>query len=148
MEQSLKLAHLNQTCIAAHVSRLSRQSRLSHASRENCGSGLKQEAHSLSDGLVRLRKEKAHSEDCLCFPFVYNRPMRLERITIKPDVCGGEPTIRGMRITVSHVLEMLAGGMTPEQILEDFPYLERADIDACLEYAARQAAHREVLLNR
>lgn len=74
--------------------------------------------------------------------------MRLERITIKPDVCGGEPTIRGIRITVSHVLEMLAGGMTPEQILEDFPYLERADIDACLEYAARQAAHREVLLDR
>lgn len=74
--------------------------------------------------------------------------MGLERITIKPDVCGGEPTIRGMRITVSQVLEMLAGGMTPDQILADFPYLERADVDACLEYATRQAAHREVLLNR
>jgi uncharacterized protein (DUF433 family) len=74
--------------------------------------------------------------------------MGLERITIKPDVCGGEPTIRGMRITVSQILEMLAGGMTAEQILEDFPYLDRADIDACLEYAARQAAHREVLLNK
>ena len=74
--------------------------------------------------------------------------MGLERITIKHDVCGGEPTIRGMRITVSQILEMLAGGMTAEQILEDFPYLERADIDACLEYAARQAAHREVLLNK
>lgn len=74
--------------------------------------------------------------------------MLVERITVKPDVCGGEPTIRGMRITVSQVLEMLAGGMTPEQILEDFPYLERADINACLEYAARQAAHREVLLGK
>jgi len=74
--------------------------------------------------------------------------MHLDRITIKADVCGGEPTIRGMRITVSHILEMLAGGMTPEQVLDDFPYLERADIDACLDYAARQAAHREVLLNR
>ncbi|MDP2606626.1 MAG: DUF433 domain-containing protein [Deltaproteobacteria bacterium] len=74
--------------------------------------------------------------------------MRLDRITIKANVCGGEPTIRGMRITVSHILEMLAGGMTPEQVLDDFPYLERADIDACLDYAARQAAHREVLLNR
>ena len=74
--------------------------------------------------------------------------MRLERITIKPDGCGGEPTIRGMRITVSHVLEMLAGGMTPEEILQDFPYLEKADIDACLEYAARQAAHREILLSK
>ncbi|HEV8721306.1 MAG TPA: DUF433 domain-containing protein [Candidatus Binatia bacterium] len=74
--------------------------------------------------------------------------MHLDRITIKPDVCGGEPTIRGMRITVSHILEMLAGGMTPEQILSDFPYLERSDIDACLEYAARQAAHRELPLSR
>ena len=69
-------------------------------------------------------------------------------ITIKPDVCGGEPTIRGMRITVSHVLEMLAGGMTPEQVLHDFPYLEKADIDASLEYAARHAAHREILLSK
>jgi uncharacterized protein (DUF433 family) len=74
--------------------------------------------------------------------------MRLERITIKPDVCGGEPTIRGLRITVSQILEMLAGGMTSEQILQDFPYLEKADIDACLEYAARQAAHREILLSK
>lgn len=74
--------------------------------------------------------------------------MLLDRITIRPDVCGGKPTIRWMRITVSQVLEMLAGGMTPDQILADFPYLERADVDACLEYAARQAARREVLLNR
>ena len=74
--------------------------------------------------------------------------MLVERITVKPDVCGGEPTIRGMRITVSQVLEMLAGGITAEQILKDFSYLERADINACLEYAARQAAHREVLLGK
>lgn len=74
--------------------------------------------------------------------------MQLDRITIRANVCGGEPTIRGMRITVSHILEMLAGGMTPEQVLDDFPYLERADIDACLDYAARQAAHREVLLTK
>jgi uncharacterized protein (DUF433 family) len=72
----------------------------------------------------------------------------LNRITIKPDVCGGEPTIRGMRITVSHVLELLAGGMTAEQILKDFPYLEREDIDAALEYAARHVAHREIPLNK
>jgi uncharacterized protein (DUF433 family) len=74
--------------------------------------------------------------------------MQLERITVKPDVCGGQPTIRGMRITVSQILEMLAGGMTPEQILDDFPYLERADINACLDYAARQAAHREIPLSK
>jgi uncharacterized protein (DUF433 family) len=63
-----------------------------------------------------------------------------------PEVCGGRPCIRGMRITVSQVLEMLAGGMTREEILKDFPYLESADVDACLEYAARQAAHRDVAL--
>ena len=74
--------------------------------------------------------------------------MPMDCITIKPDVCGGEPTIRGMRIRVSHVLEMLAGGMTPEQILQDFPYLEKADIEACLEYAARHAGHREILLSK
>jgi uncharacterized protein (DUF433 family) len=53
-----------------------------------------------------------------------------------------------MRITVSHVLEMLAGGMTPEQLLQDFPYLEKADIEGSLEYAARHAAHREILLSK
>ena len=74
--------------------------------------------------------------------------MHLERITIKPDVCGGKPNIRRMRITVSNILEMLAGGMTPDQVLTDFPYLEKADLDACLEYAARQAAHREVSLGK
>ena len=74
--------------------------------------------------------------------------MPIDRITIKPDVCGGEPTIRGMRITVSHVLEMLAGGMTSEQVLQDFPYIEKADIDACLEYAARQVAHPEIPLTK
>jgi uncharacterized protein (DUF433 family) len=74
--------------------------------------------------------------------------MHIDRITIIPDVCGGEPTIRGIRITVSHVLEMLAGGMTSQEILQDFPFLEKADIDACLEYAARHAAHREIILNK
>jgi uncharacterized protein (DUF433 family) len=56
--------------------------------------------------------------------------MPLDRVTNKPDVCGGEPTIRGMRITVSHVLEMLAGGMTSEQVLQDFPYLREMEVFA------------------
>ena len=63
----------------------------------------------------------------------------LSRITIVPAVCGGRPTIRGMRIRVVDVLEMLAGGMTPAQILADFPYLEPEDIRACLDFAAAQA---------
>ncbi len=61
------------------------------------------------------------------------------RITIIPGVCGGRPTIRGMRIRVVDVLEMLAGGMSHAEILVDFPYLEQADIQACLDVAAAQA---------
>ncbi len=63
----------------------------------------------------------------------------LSRITIVPAICGGRPTIRGMRIRVVDVLEMLAGGMTPTEILADFPYLESDDIRACLDFAAAQA---------
>jgi uncharacterized protein (DUF433 family) len=72
--------------------------------------------------------------------------MRSDRITIHPEVCGGRPCVRGMRITVSQVLEMLAGGMSRDQVLADFPYLEAQDIDACLQYAAHQAAHREIVV--
>ena len=58
------------------------------------------------------------------------------RITIEPGKCGGKPCIRGMRITVYDVLEYLAAGMTPEQILADFPDLEAQDISAVLAFAA------------
>ena len=64
------------------------------------------------------------------------------RITIDPEVCFGKPTIRGMRIRVSDVLGMLAGGATPAEILADFPYLEAEDIPAVLAYAARATDHR------
>lgn len=57
-------------------------------------------------------------------------------ITIEPGKRGGKPCIRGMRITVYDVLGYLASGMTNEQILEDFPYLTKEDILACLSYAA------------
>lgn len=57
-------------------------------------------------------------------------------ITIEPGKRGGKPCIRGMRITVSDVLEYLAGGMTPEQVLSDFPDLTMGDIQACLAFAA------------
>lgn len=68
----------------------------------------------------------------------------LERITINPAICHGKPTIRGMRIRVTDVLEMLGSGMSREDILDDFPYLENEDIDACLLFAARQADYRVV----
>lgn len=57
-------------------------------------------------------------------------------ITIEPGKRGGKPCIRGMRITVYDVLEYLASGMTYEEILEDFPYLNQIDILACLSFAA------------
>ena len=57
-------------------------------------------------------------------------------ITIEPGKHGGKPCIRGMRITVYDVLEYLASGMTQEEVLQDFPYLTRADILACFSYAA------------
>ena len=57
-------------------------------------------------------------------------------ITIEPGKRGGKPCIRGMRITVYDVLDYLASGMTEEQIVRDFPYLTREDIQACLSYAA------------
>ena len=57
-------------------------------------------------------------------------------ITIEPGKRSGKPCIRGMRITVQDVLEYLAGGMSEDEILKDFPYLERDDIRACLAFAA------------
>ncbi len=62
-------------------------------------------------------------------------------ITIKPGKRGGKPCIRGMRITVYDVLGYLAAGMTYEEILNDFPYLTKDDILACLEYAAERERH-------
>ncbi len=62
-------------------------------------------------------------------------------ITIKPGKRGGKPCIRGMRITVYDVLGYLAAGMTYEEILNDFPYLTKDDILACLEYAAARERH-------
>jgi uncharacterized protein (DUF433 family) len=62
----------------------------------------------------------------------------LARITIEPDKRSGQPCVRGMRITVRDVLEYLAGGMTVEELLADFPELTPDDVRACLAYAARQ----------
>ena len=63
------------------------------------------------------------------------------RITTNPDVCGGRPCIRGLRIRVKDVLDLLAAGATSEEILADYPYLEAEDIAAVLEFAARQNDH-------
>ncbi|HYH83485.1 MAG TPA: DUF433 domain-containing protein [Longimicrobium sp.] len=62
----------------------------------------------------------------------------LERITIDPEIRSGKPVIRGTRITVHDVLEYMAGGMTPEEIVEDFPQLTQEDIRAVLAFAAQR----------
>ena len=64
-----------------------------------------------------------------------------DRITFNPNQCGGRPCIRGMRIRVKGVLDLLAAGVPQAEILEDYPYLESEDISACLEYAAAEADH-------
>lgn len=63
----------------------------------------------------------------------------LERITIEPGKMHGRPCIRGLRMRVQDVLEMLAGGMTSDQILKEYPYLEADDLRAVLAYASVQA---------
>lgn len=66
---------------------------------------------------------------------------RPERITVDPQQCGGRPCIRGLRVRVKDVLDLLAAGNSRADILRDYPYLEDEDITAVLEYAARQADH-------
>ena len=74
----------------------------------------------------------------------YLQPMN-ERITCNPNQCGGRPCIRGLRVRVKDVLDMLAAKVSRQEILEDFPYLEDEDIDACLRYAAAEADHPVLL---
>jgi len=69
----------------------------------------------------------------------------MDRITFNPDQCGGRPCIRGMRIRVKDVLDMLASGMSEGDILADFPDLEAADIRACLAYAAEASDHPVII---
>lgn len=69
----------------------------------------------------------------------------LSRITLNPKVCKGKPTIRNMRFTVAQMLELMAGGMNMEEILEDYPYIQKEDVWACLWYAARIANAQTVL---
>jgi uncharacterized protein (DUF433 family) len=66
---------------------------------------------------------------------------QLSRITVNPNQCAGRPCIRGLRIRVKDILDMLAAGASREAILDDFPYLEAEDITAALEYAAAHLDH-------
>jgi uncharacterized protein (DUF433 family) len=64
-----------------------------------------------------------------------------ERITVDPEQCGGRPCIRGMRIRVTDVLDLLANGLTAAQVLEELPDLELEDIHACLRFASQRLNH-------
>jgi uncharacterized protein (DUF433 family) len=70
----------------------------------------------------------------------------LSRITFDPHVMGGKPCIRGMRVTVGTIVGLIASGKTVDQVLADYPYLEREDILEALSYAAWRAEERELPL--
>jgi uncharacterized protein (DUF433 family) len=72
-------------------------------------------------------------------------PERLRRITVEAGKCGGRPCIRGQRIRVTDILELIASGASFEEILADYPSLEREDILAAADYAAHQADHTVLL---
>jgi uncharacterized protein (DUF433 family) len=65
----------------------------------------------------------------------------MDRITVNPDQCGGRPCVRGMRIRVIDVLDLLAAGLSAEQVVEELPDLEPEDVVACLRFASRRLDH-------
>ena len=75
---------------------------------------------------------------------LYSKAMTVQladRITSNPKQCGGRPCIRGMRIRVSDVLDLLASGLSKEEILDELPDLEPDDIKACIQYASKKVSH-------
>jgi uncharacterized protein (DUF433 family) len=108
--------------------------------REDIRAAIRYPAHWLAREAVAFRDQGGRSDNQP--QSGYNGPMStLDRITVSPDVCGGRPCIRGLRIRVKDVLDLLAAGATREEILADYPYLEPEDITAVLEFAARQNDH-------
>ena len=73
-----------------------------------------------------------------------NENKLLARITYNPKIFGGKPIIRGRRLAVEHVLDMLAAGHTEAQMMQDFPWLEHEDIQACMVYAARVVGNETI----
>jgi uncharacterized protein (DUF433 family) len=76
----------------------------------------------------------------------HNDVHQLDRITMDPEVMGGKPCIRGMRVTVGMIVEAMAAGRTVEQLLADFPYIEEPDVREALAFAAHLAQGHEVRL--
>jgi uncharacterized protein (DUF433 family) len=65
----------------------------------------------------------------------------MDRITVNPNQCGGRPCVRGMRIRVSDVLDLLAAGLSVDQVVVELPHLEPEDVAACLRFASRRLGH-------
>ena len=110
--------------------------------------------HQAAAGCVSLLRGGKHHSTLLGrrsqWPYLLDRRYRdcvsrLERITSDPTVCHGQPTIRGLRYTVESVLELLSAGMTIDEVLADYPDLERGDILAASEFGARAAGRRRVV---
>ncbi len=93
---------------------------------------------------ARLACAVAFAAACYPCDMASNADTLLTRITQTPGLCGGRACVRGMRIRVSDVLDLLAAGVGEDEILADFPDLERDDIRACLVFAARRASHVQV----
>jgi uncharacterized protein (DUF433 family) len=74
-------------------------------------------------------------------PAVLRYSFAMNRITLDPEQCGGRPCIRGMRIRVTDVLDLLSNGLTSQEVLEELPDLELKDIQASLQYASRKLNH-------
>ena len=89
---------------------------------------------------MRTIRAVGHDEDV-------SSASHLERITVNPLVCHGKPTVRGLRMPVQTILELLASGMTFDEVLDDYPYLEREDLLAALEYGAVAAGGHQVVLS-
>lgn len=99
------------------------------------------EAVGIGVGARASRSEAMHSPGCILNPVSSSL---LDRITIEPGKCGGRPCIRGTRMRVSDLLELLANGATIEEIVGDYPSLERDDVLAAIAYAAVQTNHAVV----
>ncbi len=94
--------------------------------------------------LLRSKAKQFQAESLLLFKFLTMNKI-LQSITLNPKVCNGRPTLRNMRFTVAQMLELLASGMSHEEILEDYPYVEKEDIYASLLFAARMANAQSVI---
>lgn len=79
---------------------------------------------------------------------VYDEPMSDERIIIDPHVAAGKPVVKGTRLSVQFILELLADGWTQAQVLENYPGLVAEDIRACLTYASERLAEEEVFATK